>query len=213
MSFYEYGKTEEYLLSLIKGGAEPRLEELRKEAEDAGVPVLCETGAQLLKLITVMTAPTRILEIGTAAGYSGLVMLLNSGAKLYTIDFDGEVLEKARENFARFGMSHRTEIFEGDASDIVPMVEGKFDLIFLDGPKGRYYEFLPYLTELLPKGGILLCDNVLYSERMSGAREVPKSKQTIADRLALFIKKVTTDKRLLTSVLPVGDGMSLSVRV
>ena len=101
MSFYEYGKTEEYLLSLIKGGAEPRLEELRKEAEDAGVPVLCETGAQLLKLITVMTAPTRILEIGTAAGYSGLVMLLNSGAKLYTIDFDGEVLTEAlRKTFS-----------------------------------------------------------------------------------------------------------------
>ncbi len=213
MSFYEYGKTEEYLLSLIKGGAEPRLEALRNSAELAGVPVVSETGAQLLKLITVMTAPTRILEIGTAVGYSGLVMLLNSEAKLYTIDFDGEVLEKARQNFSRFGVSARAEIFEGDASDIVPMVEGKFELIFLDGPKGRYYEFLPYLIELLPKGGVLLCDNVLYSERMSGAREVPKSKQTIADRLALFIKKVTTDKRLITSLLPVGDGMSLSVRV
>ena len=213
MSFYEYGKTEEYLLSLISGGAEPRLEKVRREAEDAGVPVLCETGARFLKVITLMTDPLRILEIGTATGYSGLIMLLNSRAKLYTIDFDGEVLEKARENFARFGVARRAEIFEGDASDVVPMVEGSFDLIFLDGPKGRYYEFLPYLIELLPKGGVLLCDNVLYSERMSGAREVPKSKHTIADRLALFMDKVTTDKRLMTSVLPVGDGMSLSVRV
>lgn len=213
MSYYEYGKTEEYLLSLVKGGAEPRLEALRKAAEDDGVPVLSETGAGLLKLVTVMTAPSRILEIGTATGYSGLVMLLNSSAKLYTVDFDGEALEKARENFARFGVSSRTEILEGDASDIIPMIEGRFDLIFLDGPKGRYYEFLPYLIKLLPEGGVLLCDNVLYSERMSGAREVPKSKKTIADRLALFIKDVTTDKRLITSVLPVGDGMSLSVRV
>lgn len=212
MSFYEYGRTEEYLLSLLHGTPEPDLEPVIKEAKKFGAPIVCDTGAQLLKLVTVLKNPKRILEIGTAIGYSGLIMLLNSKAELCTIDFDEDALERARRNFKEYGVNRRVRIFSGDASEVLPMVEGKFDLIFLDGPKGRYYEFLPYLINLLPKGGVLLCDNVLYSERMTGLREVPKSKQTIADRLEIFIKNVTTDERLITSILPIGDGMSLSVK-
>lgn len=212
MSFYEYGRTEEYLLGLLPEEIEPRLKSVKAEAERLGTPIVSDTGAQLLKLLTVTVKPKRILEIGTAIGYSGLIMLLNGGAHLYTVDFDAAALDCARRNFKKFGVAERVHIMEGDASDVLPMVEGKFELIFLDGPKGRYAEFLPYLVKLLAKGGVLLCDNVLYSERMTGLREVPKSKQTIADRLAVFIDKVTTDDRLITSVLPIGDGMSLSVR-
>ena len=211
MSFYEYGKTEEYLLSLLHG-VEPRLKPVADEARVFGAPIVSDTGGQLLKLVTLMTRPRRILEIGTAIGYSGLIMLLNSDADLYTVDFDEAALEKARRNFRDYGVGRRVRIYSGDASEILPMIEGEFDLIFLDGPKGRYYEFLPYLVDLLPAGGVLLCDNVLYSGRMAGDREIPKSKQTIADRLALFIEAVSTDERLVTSVLPVGDGMSLSVK-
>ena len=213
MSYYEYSNTEKYLLSLLPRSVQPELDEVRREAEALGVPVISETGAQLLKNVTMITDPKRVLEIGTGTGYSGLLMLLNSRARLYTVDFDAEAIERAEENFRAYGCARRAEIFEGDASEVIPMVEGTFDLIFLDGPKGRYYEFLPYLIRLLPVGGVLLCDNVLYSDRMSGGRPVPKSKRTIAERLELFIKAVTTDERLVTSVLPVGDGMSLSVRV
>ena len=211
MSFYEYGKTEEYLLSLLHG-VEPRLKPVADEARVFGAPIVSDTGGQLLKLVTLMTRPRRILEIGTAIGYSGLIMLLNSDADLYTVDFDEAALEKARRNFRDYGVGRRVRLYSGDASEILPMIEGEFDLIFLDGPKGRYYEFLPYLIDLLPRGGVLLCDNVLYSGRMTGGNEIPKSKQTIPDRLALFIDAVTTDERLVTSVLPVGDGMSLSVK-
>lgn len=213
MSYYEYGKTEKYLLSLLPDSVQPDIEGVRREAEELGVPVVSETGAQLLKLITLTVRPSRVLEIGTGTGYSGLVILKNSRARLYTIDFDPDALAVAERNFRAHGMLRRTEIFEGDASDVIPMVEGDFDMIFLDGPKGRYHEFLPYLVRLLPVGGVLLCDNVLYSERMSGVRQIPRSKRTIAERLELFMEAVTTDPRLVTSVLPVGDGMSLSVRV
>ena len=212
MSFYEFGKSEEYLLSLLHNGEPPGIEDVVKEAEKFGAPIVSQTGAQLLKLLTILIKPKRILEIGTAIGYSGLIMLLNSSATLYTIDFDERALEKARKNFKKYGVADRVRIFSGDASDIVPMIEGEFDFIFLDGPKGRYYEYLPYLINLMPKGGVLLCDNVLYSERMYGGREVPKSKQTIADRLAIFMRDVTSAPELVTSVLPVGDGMSLSVK-
>lgn len=213
MSYYEYGKTEEYLLSLLPKYIEPKLESVVKEAERFGAPIVSDTGAQLLKLVTALVKPKHILEIGTAIGYSGLIMLLNSKADLCTIDFDDAALERAQKNFKKFRVNRRVRILEGDASEIVPLVEGEFELIFLDGPKGRYYEFLPYLIDLLPKGGVLLCDNVLYSERMYGVREVPKSKQTIADRLEIFIHDVTTDERLITTIIPIGDGMSLSVKI
>lgn len=213
MSFYEFGKTEEFLLSLLPSAPEPSLSKVAEEAKKAGIPIVCDTGGQLLKLVTVMTRPARVLEIGTGIGYSGLIILLNSDARLYTVDFDEVSLERARKNFARFGMGTRARLYAGDAGDILPMIEGKFDLIFLDGPKGRYYEYLPYLIDLLPKGGVLLCDNVLYSGCMAGERELPHSKHTIADRLSIFLDRVSHDDRLITSVLPVGDGMSLSVRV
>ncbi len=212
MSYYEYGKTEEYLLSLLPEYVVPKLAPVLKEAQKFGVPTLSNTGARFLELVTMLKKPKRILEIGTATGYSGLIMLLSCNAKLCTIDFDAAALDRARRNFDDYGVGRRVQILEGDASEIIPLVEGKFDMIFLDGPKGRYYEFLPYLIDLLPSGGVLLCDNVLYSERMTGEREVPKSKQTIADRLAIFIDNVTTDSRLVTSVLPIGDGMSISVK-
>ncbi|MBQ7227547.1 MAG: O-methyltransferase [Clostridia bacterium] len=213
MSFYEYGQTEEYLLQLLNNGQPPGVEEVKAQAEKFGAPIVSDTGAQLLKALTLALRPNRILEIGTAIGYSGLIMLLNSQAHLYTVDFDEVALEKARRNFKKYGVSDRVRILSGDASDVIPMIEGEFDMIFLDGPKGRYYEFLPYLINLLPKGGLLLCDNVLYSERMSGGREVPKSKKTIADRLAIFMRDVTSSPKLVTSILPVGDGMSLSIKV
>lgn len=211
MSFYDYGKTEQYLLGLL-GDIEPELKEIEEQAEHLGTPIVSKTGAQFLKLITLTKKPKRILEIGTAIGYSGLIMLLNSKAQLYTIDFDSKALFFARKNFDAFGFDSRVRILEGDASDVIPMIEGKFDMIFLDGPKGRYYEFLPYLINLLPKNGLLLCDNVLYSGRMSGERAVPHNKQTIADRLDIFIKEVSEDKRIVTSIFPLGDGMSLSIK-
>ncbi len=212
MSFYEHGKTEDYLLELLGNSAPPGPSDVRRDAEKFGVPIVSDTGAQLLRIVTRMVRPRRILEIGTAIGYSGLIMLLNSDACLYTVDFDEAALDKARKNFAKYGMSGRVRILSGDVSDVVPMIEGSFDLIFLDGPKGRYHELLPHLVRLLPEGGTLLCDNVLYSGRMSGEREVPPEKRTIYDRLELFMRDVTSDPRLITSVLPVGDGMSLSVR-
>lgn len=212
MSFYEHDKTEDYLLKLLENSEPPGPAEVKREAEKFGVPIVSDTGAQLLKIITRMVRPSRILEIGTAIGYSGLIMLMNSSARLYTVDFDEAALERARKNFAKYGAGDRVRILAGDVSDVVPMVEGRFELIFLDGPKGRYYELLPHLVDLLPAGGVLLCDNVLYSGRMSGAREVPPEKRTIYDRLEIFMHDVTSDPRLITSVLPVGDGMSLSVR-
>ena len=137
MSYYEYGKTERYLLSLLPRSVMPELEDVREDADRLGVPVISETGAQLLRVATMLAAPSRILEIGTGTGYSGLVMLQSSRAKLYTIDFDSEAVERARVNFRAHGCARRVEIFEGDASEVIPMIEGKFGMIFLDGPKGR----------------------------------------------------------------------------
>lgn len=212
MSYYDHTKTEDYLLSLLEGKILPELDPVREIAAREETPVVSDTGAQLLRQLVLMTKPKRILEIGTAVGYSGLIMLLSSDAVLYTVDFDADALEIARKNFEKYGMTDRVRIYEGDASDIVPMIEGEFDFIFLDGPKGRYYEFLPYIKKMMKPRSVLLADNVLYSGRMSGEDVVPKSKRTIADRLAIYINTITGDGDFITSILPVGDGMSLSIK-
>ncbi|MBP5592858.1 MAG: O-methyltransferase [Clostridia bacterium] len=212
MSYYDRTKTEEYLLSLLDGKLSINLEDVRKMARREETPIVSDTGAQFLVQMVKLTNPKRILEIGTAIGYSGLLMLLSSNAQLYTIDFNERALQLAKENFDKYAVSSRVRILPGDASLVIPMIEGSFDFIFLDGPKGRYYEYLPYLKKMMRPGAVLLADNVLYSGRMSGEESVPRSKQTIADRLDIFIKEITTDSDFITSIIPVGDGMCLAVR-
>ena len=212
MSFYDIDKREEFLLGLLPGEIEPDLQSVLEEADRLRVPVISKTGAQFLKQIITVAAPKKIIEIGTGVGYSGLLMLKNSNAALYTIDFSEKNLAYARANFEKCGYSNRITIISGDASDIVPMLTGGADFIFLDGPKGRYQEYYPYLKNLLCSGGILLCDNVLYSGRITGEAETPHSKQTITDRLNIFFEQLRSDSDMVTSVLPIGDGMSLSIK-
>ena len=212
MSFYDIDKREEFLLALLPAEIEPDFAEVRSAAEKTFVPVISKTGAQFLKQITTILSPKKIIEIGTGIGYSGLVMLKNSHASLYTVDFNAKNLDVARGNFERYGYAARVTAILGDASDIVPMLTGGADLIFLDGPKGRYHEYYPYLKNLLGSGGALVCDNVLYSGRITGESETPHTKHTITDRLNLFFGQLKADGEMTTSVLPIGDGISLSVK-
>lgn len=212
MSFYGIDKKEEFLLSILPDSIEPCFDDVLTAAEKNFVPVISKTGAQILKQTVILTRPTKIIEIGTGIGYSGLIMLKNSNARLYTVDFNEKNLSAARKNFEKYGYADRVDIIAGDASDIVPLLTGEADLIFLDGPKGRYYEYYPYLKNLLPRGGVLLCDNVLYSGRVSGESETPHAKQTITERLNLFFDLLKSDEDMITSVIPAGDGLSLSIR-
>ena len=212
MSFYGIDKREEFLLSMLPVGDAFDFPEVFRLAEQMFVPVLPRTSAQFLKQIVLLKKPSKILEIGTGIGYSGLLMLGSSNAHLYTMDISEKNLSTAKQNFEKYGYEKRVTTLLGDASEFLPLFTGDADLIFLDGPKGRYYEYYPYLKKLLNSGGALVCDNVLYSGRITGESETPHSKQTITDRLNKFFELIKNDRKMDTSIIPVGDGMSLSIK-
>lgn len=213
MPFKTTGKTNEYIRAHLSEEKDELLREMTAYADDNFIPVLLPESAVFLKQIVSLLKPQKSLEIGTAIGYSSQLILRNGGKKLYTIEIKEEMIEKAKEYFAKAGLSDRVICYHGDASDIMPFIEGEFDFIFMDGPKTRYIEYLPHVKRVLKKGGILLCDNVLFNGMVAGTEEFQHKKATIINGLDKFITAICNDEDFTTSILPVGDGMSLSIRV
>ena len=191
------------------------LQELLRYARQRYIPVMLDATRQLLFDVVSRCRPKRILEIGTAIGYSGIIMLTASPlATLNTIELDEQVANIARQNFQKAEMSDRVNLFVGDAREIVTLLTGSYDFIFMDGPKGQYEVFLPYLTEVLEVGGTLVCDNVLYKGL---AENVPENKRhkhiTVARNMHAFLQDITTNQRYRTQLYRTGDGVSVSVKL
>ena len=191
------------------------LQELLRYARERYIPVMLDDTRQLLFDVVSRCRPKRILEIGTAIGYSGIIMLTASPlATLNTIELDEQVANIARQNFQKAEMSDRVNLFVGDAREIVTLLTGSYDFIFMDGPKGQYEVFLPYLTEVLEVGGTLVCDNVLYKGL---AENVPENKRhkhiTVARNMHAFLQDITTNQRYRTQLYRTGDGVSVSVKL
>ena len=161
-----------------------------------------------------MKAPERILEIGTATGYSALVMYTYapSECRIVTIEKDRERAAEAGRNFERFH-ADRIELIEADAAEALPALEGPFDLIFLDAAKGQYIRLLPELIRLLPPGGVLLTDNCLKEgEILASKFAVTRRDRTIHKRMREYLTAISRDERLRTVLLETGDGAAISVR-
>ncbi|MCQ2388069.1 MAG: class I SAM-dependent methyltransferase, partial [Clostridia bacterium] len=140
-----------------------KIKEKREEARKNGNPVLRDKSFELLLKIIEEKQPKKILEIGVNVGLSGIAMLLSSEDSFLTgIEIDEDVIKKAKENYKEFGVENRVKIFCGDAGEIIPILTGKYDFIFLDGPKGHYFEYVKNLIPALNKGGVLFADNVLF---------------------------------------------------
>lgn len=191
------------------------LNRLRVEARAEGVPVMLRETSQLLTTLISMKKPKNILEIGTAVGYSGSIMLKYSDKKsrLTTIDLNESHLERAKKNFKSQNFYERVRIFTGDATEIIPVMSGKFDFIFVDGPKSRYDEFFPYLKKMLIPGGVLVCDNVLFRDMVSGKEKTPHRMNTIVSNMRQFLDDLSKDKDFITDILDIGDGVSISVKL
>lgn len=178
-----------------------------------GTPVLPPECAQLLRTLCALAKPQSILEIGTNVGYSAITMLLAAPqASLYTVEMSEETAGLARENMKKAGVYERSHIYIGKAEEILPYMQGCYDLIFLDGPKGQYALLSEYLIPLLKSGGLLVCDNVLFRGMVSGQRKVTPRKRTLCRKLDLFLRQISADPSLETTVLPIGDGISISVK-
>ena len=169
-----------------------------------------EKGAQVLVDLIKQNQPKTILEIGTAIGYSGSLMLLNSNATLITLEKNAESAAIANENFKKLNLESRVQVIVGDAKDSLKKIEGKFDFIFLDGPKGQYINYLPILLELLNDGGLLVADNVHYHGLVLKEGVPEKKHRTIVVNLRKYLQSVTNNDKLKTEILPFADGIAIS---
>lgn len=189
-----------------------RIARLRKEALDREIPVADDETLQFLLLTVKALQPKRILEIGTAVGLSGSAMLLACPeARLTTMELEEDRYLEAKENFASLGIKDRVTAYLGDAGEILAMMDGEYDFVFLDGPKAQYEKYLFDLKRLMKKGATLFADDVLLYGWVSGEEPTPQKRHSIVDKIRSYLHTVTNDSELITSVLDVGDGVALSV--
>ncbi len=201
-----------YLNSLASENS-PFLEKLEEEARSDFVPVVRKETQGLLKLLLAITCPREILEVGTAVGFSALLMEECNpvGCKVTTIEsFPGRI-PAARENFRRAGKQDVIELLEGDAAQVLGSLGGPYDFAFMDAAKGQYLGLLPEMDRLLRPGGILVSDNVLQGGDILESRfAIARRNRTIHKRMREYLYLLTHSDQWTTCVLPIGDGVAVS---
>lgn len=205
----------ERYLSSLNHQPDPLLAELAARGESDNLPLVdAEVGA-LLRVLASAVGATRILEIGTCIGYSGIWLAgaLPPGGMLLTMELDPERAKIARDNFARAGLSDRANVMVGDAERLVAKVSGPFDLIFQDGAKKLYGPLLNRLVALLRPRGLLVTDNVLWDgEVVPGYKPAPERKSDDTLAIADYNVRLNAHPSLLTATVPLRDGVSISVK-
>lgn len=210
--------TEERISTFINSfdtGNTPFLNQLEQFAIETNVPIIRPQMQNLLKLLLVMKQPKQILEVGTAIGFSALLMSEYGPAdcKITTIEKYEKRIPIARENFKKAGKEGQIFLLEGDASRILKELKGSFDFIFMDAAKGQYIHFLPDILNLMPRGGILISDNVLQDGDVMESRfAVTRRDRTIHGRMRDYLYELKNNEQLCTDILPVGDGVTISVK-
>lgn len=203
-----------FINSLDEGNT-PFLNELEKYALDTNVPIIRQDMQSFIRFLLAMHKPKTILEVGTAIGFSALLMseYSDEDCKITTIEKYEKRIPIARENFKKAGREDRITLIEGDAMEVLKELQGTYDMIFMDAAKGQYINFLPELLRLLPAGGILLSDNVLQDGDIIESRfAVTRRNRTIHSRMREYLYVLKHHPELTTAVLPVGDGITISVK-
>ncbi|MBQ8598120.1 MAG: O-methyltransferase [Lachnospiraceae bacterium] len=203
-------------ISSFEPGNTPFLNELEKYALETNVPIIRPQMQSLLKLLLAMKQPKQILEVGTAIGFSALLMSEYgpTDCKITTIEKYEKRIPLARENFKKAGKEEQITLLEGDATEILKELEGTFDFIFMDAAKGQYIHFLPDILRLMPKGGLLISDNVLQDGDVMESRfAVTRRNRTIHARMRDYLYELKHNEQLCTDILPVGDGVTISVKL
>ena len=203
-----------YINSLDMGNT-PFLEELEKEALAGRVPIIRKEMQSFLKMFLAATRPMKILEVGTAVGFSTLLMCEYGpeNLKITTIENYEKRIPIARENFRKAGRESQIEFLTGDAGEILKELTGTYDLIFMDAAKGQYMNWLPDVLQLMHKGSVLVSDNVLQEgDIIESHYLVERRKRTIYKRMRQYLYELKHNPLLETSILPLGDGASISVK-
>lgn len=203
-----------YINSLDQGDGD-LIEHIAETAVKNRVPIIRRETAALLKTMVTLVSPVRILEVGTAVGYSALLMasVMPENCRITTIEKYEKRIPIAKRNFERAGKEPCITLLEGDAEEILGTLSGPYDFIFMDAAKGQYMHWLPQILRLLPSGGVLLSDNVLQDGDIVESRyAVERRNRTIHTRMRDYLYELTHMKEFETSVIPIGDGVALSVK-
>lgn len=213
MSEITYDYMEEYIRGLIND-RDGILKEIEDFARANGVPIVQKETGVFLEFMTSMKKPKRILELGTAIGFSSILMYEAAGTEpeILTIERDEKMIELANVNLNKFNLSDKIKIEQGDCLEVLEKLEEPFDLIFMDAGKGHYNHFLPHCLRLLKEDGIIVADNVLFRGMVASKELVKRRKRTIVKRMRTYLELVTGDKTLITSVIPMGDGIAVTKR-
>lgn len=190
------------------------LKELEEYAKENEVPISQPESIRLIEVLLKMMNAKKILEVGSAIGYSAIRMSSACGAEVVTIELSEEMAELARNNISKAGLDDKIRLICGDAKDVLPEIKGdnEFDMIFVDAAKGQYMEFFPHCMRLLRQGGVLISDNVLYKGMTATDELVVRRKITIVRRLREYLDMLSNNKELSTAILPIGDGVAISFK-
>ena len=202
-------------INSFDGGNSPFLEELARDARAAGVPIIRREMQSFLKVLLAMKRPERILEIGTAVGFSAILMAScgAEGCQITTIEQYEKRIPAARRNIRESGFSEQITLIEGDAAAVLPQLTDPFDFIFMDAAKGQYPAFLGDCVRLLNPGGVLVSDNVLQEgDLIESHYLVERRNRTIYERMRDYLYTLKHHPLLETAIVPVGDGVTVSVR-
>lgn len=191
------------------------LEDIEREALADNVPIIRREMQSFLKVLLMVKKPMRVLEVGTAVGFSALLMseYVPEECAITTIENYEKRIPIARQNFVRAGKEKKITLLEGDAMDVLKTLEGPYDFIFMDAAKGQYIHYLPEILRLLAKGGILVSDNVMLDGDVIESRfAVERRDRTIHARMREYLYELKHNDALVTSIIPLGDGVALSVK-
>ena len=188
---------------------------IEKEAIADEVPIIRKEMGNLLKVLLQLVQPERILEVGTAVGYSSILMSENMphNCTITTIENYDKRIPVAKNNFKRAGKEDVITLIEGDALEMLKTLDGPYDFIFMDAAKGQYINYLPDIKRVLRKGGLLISDNILQEGEIVESRyAVTRRNRTIHARIREYVYELTHSEDFVTSIVPIGDGITLSVK-
>lgn len=191
------------------------LEQLEQFSLKTNVPIVRKEMQTLMKFLLQSKKPHSVLEVGTAIGFSALLMSENLpiDSHITTIEKYEKRIPIAKENFQKNGKNEKITLLEGDATEILKTLEGPYDFIFMDAAKGQYIHFFPDILRLLAPGGILLSDNVMQEgDILESKYAVERRNRTIYQRMREYLYELTHNEELETVILPLGDGVTISVR-
>lgn len=191
------------------------LETIESEARAADVPIIRREMQSLLKVLLLLKKPARVLEVGTAVGFSALLMseYVPEESRITTIENYEKRIPVARENFRRAGKEGQITLIEGDAAEVLKTLDDPYDFIFMDAAKGQYIHYLPDILRLLPPGGCLVSDNVMQDGDVIESRfAVERRNRTIHARMREYLYELKHNDALTTSIIPLGDGVAVSIK-